>query len=88
MDVSKTVEVPGPLLRAAGQALHGERWVIPLARTLGVGERTTERWAEAATNGAPYRVSRTLVEELVGHLQARASGVERAKNQLVQLLVR
>ena len=34
---------PG-LLAACGQALHGREWVAPLARDLGVSERTVFRW--------------------------------------------
>lgn len=33
-----------PLLIAVGQALYGERWQSPLARDLGVSDRTMRRW--------------------------------------------
>lgn len=33
------------LLVACGQALYGERWHAPLARDLGVSDRTMRRWA-------------------------------------------
>lgn len=32
------------LLRQVGGALHGERWQTPLARELGVSDRTVRRW--------------------------------------------
>lgn len=32
------------LLREAGEALHGERWRMPLARDLGVSDRTIRYW--------------------------------------------
>lgn len=33
------------LLHEAGEALHGPLWRVPLARDLGVAERTVRRWA-------------------------------------------
>ena len=33
------------LLREAGEALHGLAWMTPLAKDLGVTDRTVRRWA-------------------------------------------
>ena len=40
------------ILVECGQALYGERWQLPLARDLGVSDRTMRRWA-AGTHDVP-----------------------------------
>jgi DNA-binding XRE family transcriptional regulator len=35
----------GDILKAAGEALYGRRWQTPLARDLGVTDRTIRNWA-------------------------------------------
>lgn len=37
----------------AGRALYGERWQSPLARALGVNERTVRGWLSGRSNPAP-----------------------------------
>lgn len=57
-------------LRAAGAALHGDRWQVPLSRDLGVSDRSVRRW-DAGTAPVPDRVE----EELVGLLEARKTAI-------------
>ena len=52
-------------LRAAGEALYGERWQVPLARDLGVAGRTMRRWAIA---GAPDKIAAEIDELLAGRM--------------------
>lgn len=40
---------PPDLLAAIGRALHGERWIKPLARDLGINELTIRRWLSGHT---------------------------------------
>lgn len=54
------------LLRAAGQALHGEFWRVPLAADLGVSHRTVRRWAEGE-----FRMPEGLSGRLAALLSAR-----------------
>jgi len=49
-----------PLLIAVGQALYGERWQSPLARDLGVSDRTMRRWV-AGTYPVPKGVRDDLL---------------------------
>ena len=35
---------PPDLISRVGRALYGERWQTPLARELGVADRTVRRW--------------------------------------------
>ena len=57
---------PADLLRAAGQVLYGERWQSPLARDLGVSDRTMRRWA---VDGPPESV-RPEIDALLANRQA------------------
>lgn len=61
---------PAAFLRAAGEALYGDRWLGPLARDLDVADRTMRRWA---ADGPPERVEdevRALVARRVEALSA------------------
>ena len=42
-----------PLLCRVGEALYGPRWQRDMARTLGVNERTCQRWARGQDNPRP-----------------------------------
>ncbi len=55
---------PGTLIMI-GRALYGDRYMAPLARDLGVANRTVERWASGIYNIAPGRASslRKLLEK-------------------------
>jgi hypothetical protein len=86
MDVSKTVEVPAALLRAAGQALWGREWVGPLADLLAINRRAVERWATAARDGEAVRVSRSLVAELAQYVDDRRILAASVPERLRQLI--
>lgn len=49
------------LLQGVGRSLHGERWQSPLARDLGVSDRTMRYWA-AGKYEPPDNVWRELLE--------------------------
>lgn len=48
------------LLTQCGQALYGERWQSPLARDLGVADRTMRRWV-AGDSPVPVGVHTDLM---------------------------
>ena len=56
-----------PLLIAVGQALYGERWQSPLARDLGVSDRTMRRWA-----AGQFPVPAGVAADLLKLCEARA----------------
>ena len=61
------------LLRTAGALLHGrEVWKKPLARDLGVNERTIHRWARGQ-----FMIPAGIGPELVKLLQGRKGEAER-----------
>jgi len=55
-------------LAAAGHALYGDRWQTPLARDLGVADRTVRRWLSGETP-IPADVENRLRQVLVTRLQ-------------------
>lgn len=60
-------------LRAAGEALYGERWQSPLARDLDVNDRTMRRWAvSGAPDGIAAEIDALLAERQaeIGKLRA------------------
>lgn len=77
-----TLDVPARFLEAAGVALCGEHWQSPLARLLRIQLRTAQRWAEAARADQPYRVSVSLLEEIMGKLEGRLRPIQNAHDQL------
>lgn len=52
------------LLRQAGEALYGARWRAPLARDLGVSERTIFYWLQGSIGGKALedKLSRLLLD--------------------------
>ena len=58
------------VLAEAGAALHGERFVAPLARELGVQTRTVERWLSGVN-----LIPADLPRELAALLRARGAAV-------------
>jgi len=63
------------LLRQFGEALFGERWQTPLARDLGVAERTMRYWVAgkfAIPEGAQDDLRR-LVRERIAELRRLAA---------------
>ena len=59
-------------LRAIGEALYGDVWIIPLAMDLGINQRTVERWAADKQD-----IPSALADELLGLCQNRAEGMRR-----------
>lgn len=59
------------LLCDAGQAMYGQRWQTPLAKSLGVSPRTVRRWVAGTTH-----VPATLEVILVAKLNDRSSGAD------------
>lgn len=52
------------LIAAAGAAIYGDEWQNPLARDLGINERTMRRIAAAAKAGEPYPVAPGALADL------------------------
>lgn len=68
------------LLAECGAALYGDSWRAPLARDLGVTERTVRRWA-ADTHAMPagaYTDLMRLVTERAAVLDALAERLKQA----------
>ena len=57
------------LMQRAGVALYGEHWQMPLARLLGVSDRTVRRIAQAARMGEPYRIHQSWAPAIKAALQ-------------------
>ena len=55
------------LLKRVGEALYGAQWQSPLARDLGVSDRTMRRWA--APEGPPD----SIIGELLALVRARST---------------
>lgn len=58
------------LLVRTGEALYGAQWQSPLARDLGVSDRTMRRWA---ADGAPERIAPELLALVTARGEALAS---------------
>jgi len=50
------------LLRKAGEALYGEKWVAPMARALKVKERTIRDWM---AGGLPFDLNHPALTDVV-----------------------
>lgn len=86
MDEPITIVVSGRLLEAVGVAIYGESWQSSLSRLLGHrSPRTVQRWAKAAYQDQPYPVSITTLEQLLGHLEAKAADVMRLHDQVKEI---
>ncbi|RWC26996.1 MAG: adhesin [Mesorhizobium sp.] len=48
------------MLKIAGEVLYGERWQTPLARDLGVSDRTVRNWC-AAKHECPHDLAERLL---------------------------
>jgi len=57
------------LVARAGIALYGEHWQMPLARLLGVADRTVRRVAQAARTGDDYQINQAWAAQIVAALQ-------------------
>lgn len=68
------------LLLACGRALYGDRWQSPLARDLGVADRTMRRWV-AGSYPVPEGIAADLlrlVQERQGELRELAGRLKAA----------
>lgn len=57
----------------AGLALYGEDWAAPLARALGLNERTVRRIRAAALAGEDYPVAPGVLADLRALLRAQGA---------------
>lgn len=69
------------LLVECGQALYGERWQSPLARDLGVADRTVRRWV-AGTSDVPAG----LYVDLLRLTQKRSAALDGLAGKLQRLI--
>ncbi len=65
------------LLLACGRALYGERWQSPLARDLGVADRTMRRWVAGS-----YPVPEGIAADLLKLVQERRGELRELAGQL------
>jgi hypothetical protein len=74
-----TAETPAStLLAMAGAALHGPDWAAPLARDLGLNDRTIRRIKAAALAGKTYPIAPGALDQAAGALRLKG-------RQLVEL---
>lgn len=59
------------LIAAAGRALFGAQWQVPLAQSLGINERTMRRIAQAEREGDEYPVAPGALRDLQALITAR-----------------
>jgi hypothetical protein len=75
------------LIRQAGIALYGERWLTPLSAALGINPRTVRRWeaeqqeVPAAIRERMQALARARIGELEQLLQPSASNHHRLERQ-------
>jgi transcriptional regulator with XRE-family HTH domain len=62
---------PPEALKAAGEALYGNRWVMRLSRDLGVSDDTMTRWLNGKTEVPPSHEALKTAEKFL-----RAKAVE------------
>jgi hypothetical protein len=81
------------LVARAGAAIFGPEWQNPLARALGMNERTMRRLAAAARDGEPYPIAPGVLRELAELVSAatrqhyeRAHACEHVSAALVDAL--
>lgn len=77
------IPVPAAFLREAGRALYGDRWQMPLAKTLREpSPRRLQRWAAAAKQDKPYHVTEAQLAQLLALLEPKVFQVQRAYETL------
>lgn len=64
-----TQPLTAQLVCRAGEALYGEHWQMPLAKLLGVNDRTIRRLVSKVRNGEPYQVNQAWAPEIKAALQ-------------------
>jgi hypothetical protein len=73
---------PAVLVARAGETLYGDKWAGPLARVLGVKERTTRRVKAAAIIGDPYPVAPEVLDDLKAVLLGRSADMQRLAREI------
>jgi hypothetical protein len=68
------------LFRAAGVALHGQRWQSDLARELGVAIRTVQRW-----DAGSHPIPDTIWLEMLDLLNGRAADITKLCRKIGRL---
>ena len=76
----RAVKLSEPLITRVGRALHGEYFLVPLARHLAVDRRTVQRWC-AEQDPVPEPVWRELYADLAEHLDDMRELLAEAKKQ-------
>jgi len=70
------VKLSEPLITRVGRALHGEHFLVPLARHLAVDRRTVQRWC-----AVPEPIWRELRADLAEHLVDTTELLTEARKQ-------
>lgn len=68
-------------LRAAGECLHGTHWQVPLARQLGINDRTVRGWVQDNPRSA---IPDSIAGELVALLKQRRVDINAVLPQLAK----
>jgi hypothetical protein len=76
----RTTKMSEPLITRVSRALHGEHFLVPLARHLAVDRRTVWRWC-AEQDPVPEPVWLELCADLAEHLNETRELLAEAKNQ-------
>jgi hypothetical protein len=76
----RAVKLSEPLITRVGRALHGEHFLVPLARHLAVDRRTVQRWC-AKQDPVPEPVWRELYADLAEHLDETRELLAEARKQ-------
>lgn len=61
---------PAELLAAAGHLLHGEHWIIPLARDLDISAKQIRRWVSGHT---PFPVTHGVLRDVARIMRSRGA---------------
>ena len=74
------VKLSEPLITRVGRALHGEHFLVALARHLAVDRRTVQRWC-AEQDPVPEPIWRELCADLAEHLAETTELLAEARKQ-------
>lgn len=75
------------LIAAAGRALFGAQWQVPLAQALGINERTMRRIAQAEREGDDYPLASGALRDLQVLITARQADLAAVLADLGRLLL-
>jgi len=74
------VQLSEPLITRVSRALHGEHFLVPLARHVAVDRRTVQRWS-AEQDPVPEPIWRELCADLAEHLVETTELLAEARKQ-------